>query len=136
MSLEPRRQARIVVTGPVGVPGGLTPVGLDIPSFLLKLASSRTLRARLERRIPEIGTDLGWQAVASTTLPVLGIDGTVVSWAGTLNLPVDLGPSRPGESDDWRVTLEEWERLPADPELDTGAPRSEARVVYADHLPL
>jgi hypothetical protein len=130
------RQARVVVTGPVGVPGGLTPVGLDIPSFLLKLASSRTLRARLERRIPEIGTDLGWQAVASTTLPVLGIDGTVVSWAGTLNLPVDLGPSRPGESDDWRVTLEEWERLPADPELDTGALRSEARVVYADHLPL
>jgi hypothetical protein len=128
------RHARVVVTGPVGVPGGLTPVGLDTPSFLLQLASSRTMRARLERRVPEIGTDLGWQAVASTTLPVLGIDGTEVSWSGMLDLPVDLGPARPGGSGDWRVTLEEWERLPADPDLETGARRSEVRVIYADHL--
>ncbi len=130
------RHARVVVTGPVGVPGGLTPLGLDTPGFLLMLASSRTMRARLERRVPEIGTDLGWQAVASTTLPVLGIDGTVVSWAGELDLPVQLGPTRPGRSGNWRVTLEEWERLPADPDLETGAPRSEVRVIYADHLPL
>ena len=130
------RHARVVVTGPVGVPGGLTPIGLDAPSFLVKLASSRTMRARLERRMPPIRTDLGWEAVASTTLPVLGIDGTEVSWSGELDLPVELGPARPGDSGDWRVTLEEWERLPADKDVETGLRRSEVRVVYADHLPL
>ncbi len=130
------RHARIVVTGPIGVPGGLTPVGIDAPSFLQQLASSRTMRARLERRIPEIPTDLGWESVSSTTLPVLGIDGTEVSWAGMLDLPVDLGPSRPGRSGDWRVTLEEEERLPADSDLSPPVFRSEARVIYADHLPL
>ena len=107
-----------------------------LPSFLVKLASSRTMRARLERRIPAIRTDLGWEAVASTTLPVLGIDGTEVSWSGELDLPVELGPARPGDSGDWRVTLEEWERLPADKDVETGLRRSEVRVVYADHLPL
>jgi hypothetical protein len=72
----------------------------------------------------------------STTLPVLGINGTEVSWAGMLDLPDALGPARPGDSGDWRVTLEEWERLPADKDVETGLRRSEVRVVYADHLPL
>lgn len=130
------RHARLVVTGPVGVPGGVTPGGVDGPGFLAGLASSRTVRARLERRVPAIGTDLGWQPVTSTDLAVLGADGTEVSWSGTLELPTVLPPVRPGDDADWRVTLEEWERLPADPDPVTGARRSEARVVYADHLPL
>jgi len=34
------------------------------------------------------------------------------------------------------VTVEEWERLPSDPDPATGAAQSDARIVYADHLPL
>jgi hypothetical protein len=93
------------------------------------------MRARLEQRDPTVTTDLGWTTVATTDLPILGVDGTIVSWLGQLELPVDLEPRRPGENADWRVVLEEWERFQADP-LPDGGPRFETRIVYADHLPL
>jgi hypothetical protein len=127
------RHARVVVTGPIGVP--LTSVNPPRrPDFVQMLAESRTMRVRLEQRVPSIPTDLGWRTLATTDLPILGIDGTTVSWSGTLDLPAALDPQRPGSNGDLRVTIEEWERLPADP-VD-GAASSEARVVYADHLPL
>jgi hypothetical protein len=66
-------------------------------------------------------------------LPILGVEGTVVSWAGEIALPIAIPPRTPGTSDEWRVTLEEWEYLPA----DTGAGGTggwEPRIVYADHL--
>ena len=66
---------------------------------------------------------------------MLGNDGPTVTWAGSLEIPEAVPPRLPGESPDWRVTLEEWEFLPADPAPD-GAIRREARIVYADHLPL
>ena len=59
-------------------------------------------------------------------------DGVV---GGFAELPEAAPPRLPGENPDWRVTLEEWEFLPADPAPDGGA-RREARIVYADHLPL
>jgi hypothetical protein len=93
------------------------------------------MRARLERRDPSVPTDLGWQTVAQVDLPILGVDGTVVSWLGQLELPTSLVPRRPGENAEWRVVVEEWERFRADP-LPSGAPRLETRIVYADHLPL
>jgi hypothetical protein len=46
-----------------------------------------------------------------------------------------MEPRRPGESADWRVTVEEWERLEGDP-APNGERRFESRIVYADHLPL
>jgi hypothetical protein len=125
--------ARVVVTGPIGVP--LT--SLDPPrrrDFVQMLLDSRTMRVRLEQRVPSIPTDLGWRTLTTMDLPVLGIDGTTVSWSGTIDLPAVLEPQRPGTNDTLRVTIEEWERLPADPV--NGAPSSEARMVYADHLPL
>ena len=128
------RHARVVITGPVGVPRGITlPSGAA--SFWQLLLASRTMRIRLERRLPAVKTDLGWQTVASQDLPILGIDGTTVSWAGALELPTAIDPARPGDNSNWRVTVEEWERLPADP-LPSGLPSTEARIVYADHLPL
>jgi hypothetical protein len=126
---------RVVVTGPIGVPGGLGS-GSTVPDFFRQLLASRTMRARLERRVPGVGTDLGWRTVASLDLPILGIDGTVVSWSGTLDLPSAVPARRPGSNTTWRVVLEEWERLPADPDPATGAPGVEARVVYADQLRL
>jgi len=130
-----RRHVRVVVTGPVGVPGGLGSF-IATPSFAQLLSASRVMRVRLERKIPEIDTDLGWRTVASQDLPILGFDGTVVSWAGEIELPVSLPPRRPGTSATWRVAVEEWERLPADPDPATGAGGVAVRMVYADHLAL
>jgi hypothetical protein len=76
-----------------------------------------------------------WVTRAVETLPVRGRQGPVVSWNGTLTLPEALPPGRPGASEVWRVTVEEWELLPADgPTLHE--PSREGRLVYADHLPL
>ncbi len=123
------RTARVIVTGPVGVPAGLTDG--HTRGFAPMLVASRTLRARLETRVPSVPSDLGWRTVASLDLPVLGFEGTIVSWSGSLELPEDLPPRRPGSSETWRIVIEEWERLPAD------APAgSSTRLVYADHLPL
>ncbi len=123
------RTARVIVTGPVGVPGGLTDG--HTRGFAPLLAASRTVRARLETRVPGVASDLGWRTVAALDLPVLGFEGTIVSWSGSLDLPEDLPPRRPGSSETWRIVVEEWERLPAD------APAgSSTRLVYADHLPL
>jgi hypothetical protein len=126
--------ARVVVTGPVGVPRSGLPIeeGLD---FTARVFLTRLMRARLEHRVPAVGTDLGWTTVAAINLPILGVADTVVSWSGTLDLPVSLPPRLPGQDPDWRVVLEEWELLPAD--APHGAqPRREARILYADHLPL
>jgi hypothetical protein len=127
--------ARIVVTGPVGAPANVLPGGLVELPFLAHVHASRTMRARLERRVPSVATDLGWKTMAQADLPILGVDGTVVSWAGQLELPEVLPPRRPGASADWRVVVEEWERLPADPS-PSGRPQLETRICYADHLPL
>ena len=92
------RHVRVVVTGPVGVPKTFLPSLIFSPPFVAHVQASRTVRARLERRVPAVGTDLGWQAVAQVDLPILGIDGTVVSWAGQIELPQALPPRRPGEN--------------------------------------
>jgi len=62
-----------------------------------------------------------------------GVDGTVVPWMGQLALPEALLPRRPGESADWHVVVEKWERMGADPS-PVGLPRVQSRVVYADHF--
>ncbi len=135
-------QARVVITGPVGVPGyfGLP----ERATFAEQVGATRRMYARLERRVPSVPTDLGWQTVLSTALPVRGVDGTTVSWEGALDLPTSLDPRRPGADHNWRVVVEEWELLPADPAAGTAPPdiagtaprRHGARVVYADALPL
>jgi hypothetical protein len=104
-------------------------------SFLQSVAATRKMRARLERFVPAVGTDLAWVTVAQVELPILGSEGTVVSWAGELALPQPIAPRTPGENAEWRVTLEEWEYLPADFGAG-GAGGWEPRVIYADHLPL
>jgi hypothetical protein len=131
VSRPDEQHVRVVVTGPVGVPGGLGGA-----NFFEMLAASRTVRARLERKVPGVDTDLGWELVTSLDLPVLGLDGTTVSWAGSLQLPAALAPARPGADGTLRVTVEEWERLPADPATPRGPATVQARIVYADHITL
>jgi hypothetical protein len=106
------------------------------PKYLQLLLASRVVRVRLERRINEIESDLGWKTVATQELPILGFEGTIVSWSAEIELPVSLPPRRPGSSQTWRVVVEEWERLPADRVEGERGGGLEARMVYADHLPL
>lgn len=46
-----------------------------------------------------------------------------------------FAPRTPGTNEEWRVTVEEWELLPADFELG-GTGGWQPRIVYADHLPI
>ncbi len=91
--------------------------------------------ARLEQHDGVVATDLGWSTVLVRVLPVRGREGQTVSWGDVIDLPQAIAPVRPGESSDWRVTIEEWEVLPADAETrdETGL---ESRLIYADHLAL
>ena len=134
-------RVRIVVTGPVGVPAS----GFE-RQFPDQVSATRTMYARLEKRVPSVGTDLGWTTVSNTVLPIGGVQATMVSWEGEITLPSSIAPQRPGTNTDWRVVVEEWEQLPADPIPDSSyvppifgiaaVPRVGTRIVYADHLPL
>jgi hypothetical protein len=129
--------ARIVVTGPVGLPR--LSEGLGRLEFRARVELTRVMRARLERRVPAVNTDLGWQTVATTRLPIQGVDGAVVSWEGEIELPKALAPQRPGTNKNWRVVIEEAEILEADPSGIRGelaiAGRG-VRIVYADIVAL
>ena len=107
------------------------------------IRDNRRLLARLERRDPAIPTDLGWHTEVVTELAVVGFDPAdgEFAWMGILNLPEQINPARPGAVAGWRVTVEEWEALEADPlpfKVDSaGAPLTkEWRIVYADRLSL
>ena len=135
------RHVRVIVTGQVGtreVPG-------RAPGSLAELIDrNRTVAARLQRRDPEIDTDLGWQTVTTTRLVVRGTgdEPGEVAWVGELDAGTTIPLVRPGttEESDWRVTIEEWETLPGDT-ADLGPvlsrfPVWEKRLVYADELAL
>ena len=139
--------ARLVVSGPVGF---RTPADVlarraaaDPAALAEFIRDNRRMIARLERRDAAIPTDLGWHTEVVTELAVVGFDPTdgEFAWMGILNLPEPIDPARPGAVADWRVTVEEWEALEADPvpfQVDSqGAPLTkEWRIVYADHLGL
>jgi hypothetical protein len=134
LSRTDETHVRIAVTGPVGHPREGTLTAVPLPAdFLSHVARSRRMRARLERFDAAVGTDLGWTAVGQWDLPILGVAGTVFSWAGELPLPQAIAPRTPGTNAEWRVTVEEWELLPADFEFG-GTGGWQPRIVYADHL--
>ena len=145
------RHVRVVVSGPVGVripPRRPQTKLLKFPTGVADLADwmkmNRTVVARLQRRDPNLPTDLGWKTVAAAELSVRGHGRTAyeAAWVGELEAPEDLPLRRPGENPDWRVTVEEWERLPGDP-ADLGAigampppPIWERRLIYAEEIAL
>jgi len=79
-------------------------------------ANHRVL-ARLERLDPAIPTDLGWRTEVIIELQVVGFDPAdgKFAWMSSLRLPVSIDPARTGDVGDWRVTVEEWEAVEADP---------------------
>lgn len=142
------RHVRVVVSGPIGVreaPPGHAPAITDLTPTIDRyadwVAMHRTMVARLQRRDPAIPTDLGWETVAVEELTVRGFGRNVfeTAWVGELEAPQNLPLRTPGQNPDWRVTIEEWERLPGDPE-DLANPDSatvwEQRLIYADEVAL
>jgi hypothetical protein len=141
------RHVRVVLSGPIGVrepPAGFgramstRPAALDYAAWV---GVHRKVVARLQRRDPAIPTDLGWKTVAVKELTVRGFGRNIfeAAWVGELGAPVDLPLRTPGTNKNWRVTIEEWERLPGDPAdlADSASPRVwEQRLIYADELAL
>ena len=126
------RHVRVVVSGPIGVreppPGRGTTTGPSRPTsttYAAWVRMHRTVVARLQRLDPAIPTDLGWETVATAELTVRGFGRNVfeAAWVGELEAPEDLPLRTPGENADWRVTVEEWERLRA-----TRGPRRSRRA--------
>jgi len=130
-------QVKVAVSGAIGNPRAWKPPPVS-SAGVEDLAASRTMHVRLERRVPEIGTDLGWQVLSTDVLPVLSTVESIVTWEGTVTLARPHGePARPGRggTGDLRIVVEEVERLEADPSGD-GALRTSSRVVYADEVVL
>jgi hypothetical protein len=136
------RHVRVVVSGPIGIRDlpdreRSRPAGADW--FAQAVAANRQVVARLQRRDPAIPTDLGWETVAATELVIRGrgANGYEAAWVGELDAGTTIPLVRPGGNPDWRVTVEEWERLPGDPPSE-GPPATfvrpiwEQRLVYAD----
>lgn len=140
------RTARVVVSGPVGVNQlgwkrrmrTNAAVGMSWEEAKEAVDAGRRLLARLERREGASDSDLAWREVASVPLELSGYDmqrGNA-SWVGALALPEPLAIVQPGRSNEWRVTVEEIEMMPADPAPGGPDPGTEERVVYADTIPL
>ncbi|HEX9855762.1 MAG TPA: hypothetical protein VGC47_10630 [Acidimicrobiia bacterium] len=143
------RHVRVVVSGPVGIRTFVQ--GGPLEAYAESITANRLVFARLQRRDREIPTDLGWETVDVAQLEVRGTgrdagsglpDIAQAAWVGTLESPRNIGLRRPGHIANWRVTVEEWERLPGDP-ADLGAiglaappPVWEQRLVYADEFGL
>jgi hypothetical protein len=152
------RHVRVVVSGPVGVRNPPADPQVEVGTFPLSpvelakwVRMNRLMVARLQRRDPDIPTDLGWETVDVVELDVRGTgrnaatgvaDPVQAAWVGSLTAPRNLSLRRPGFLPNWRVTIEEWERLPGDPAdlgfVGTAAPPPvwEHRLIYADEIGL
>jgi hypothetical protein len=145
------RHVRVVMSGPVGLrtpPPTSRSRLFKFQTNIEKLAEwidmNRVVVASLQRRDPEISTDLGWATIHSVELTVRGHGRTLfeAAWVGELEAPEDLPLQRPGEIHEWRVLVEEWEKLPGDPynlgTIGMAAPPPvwEQRLIYAEEIML
>jgi hypothetical protein len=127
------RQVHVTVAGPVGIHD--TPMR-DRRTGTWTLAD-RVVRAHLQRLDPSIGTDLGWRTLRTVDLALVDIAPTgEAAWTGALELPEAVAPRTPGESREWRVQIEELERIPTDPGKIEGPAAHALRLVYLDEVPL
>ena len=102
---------------------------------------NRRLIALLQKRDPEIASDLGWETVSTTTLALRGqvVGALQAAWVGEIESDVPIALTRPeGSPGQWRVLVEESERLETDSapwEAHVDGPW-EGRLVFADSFEL
>jgi hypothetical protein len=138
------RHVRVLVSGPIGwrmmLARASETLGLGDPR-----EHDRRLVARLQRRDPKIGSDLGWETVAVEKLRLRGLsaDGFNATWVAELDAGEVVPLAKPGTfKSDRRVSIEEWELIEADDLVVTIAghdrplPHTEPRLVYADNIGL
>jgi hypothetical protein len=139
------RHVRVVVSGPVGRRQGVGHAPDTIEALAKAVDHNRTLIARLQRRDPQIASDLGWRTVKTHKLELRGHDTNALTaaWVGELDAGEPIALTRPAlVPSEWRVAVEEWERLESDPmHVDTPfthheIPQWESRLVYADEVEL
>ncbi|MDQ3987426.1 MAG: hypothetical protein M3280_13130 [Actinomycetota bacterium] len=141
------RHVRVVVSGPVATRDRPTRIvespasRSGIQEWAAFVGVHRKVIARLQRVDPSIPTDLGWETISAVELSLRGHGRTTheAAWVGELAAPEDLPLRTPGKNEDWRVTIEEWERLPGDPLalVDPASPPVwEQRLIYADEITL
>ena len=140
------RHVRVVVSGPIGIRAlaDRSHAGRS-DAFAEAVGANRQVVAKLQRRDPTINTDLGWQTVAAAELVIRGRGRNQyeAAWVGELDAGTVIPLSRPGANPNWRVAVEEWERLPGDPPSSVEAPPTafvqpiwERRLIYADEVGL
>ncbi|MFT4134971.1 hypothetical protein [Microbacterium sp.] len=134
-------EARVVVSGPIVL--RRNPVrGDQVQADLDAIRQNRLVVARLQRADPDLPGDLGWITVDTRRMEVAAFerDRNLIAWGTTLGSDELVPLQRPGpEASAWRVTVEEWERFPGDPEpggagLAAPPPVWEQRLVFADEI--
>ena len=135
---------RVLVRGQVGMRAQTTSGDVPLAQFAEAVRKDRRLVARLQKRDPAIQSDLGWETRSVTELTMRGRshDAHEVAWVGELDAGETITVVRPGgEPGEWRVAIEEWEWLEADPP-PSGIydmllrPAYETRLIYADEIHL
>lgn len=139
------RHVRVVVSGPVGRREDIAPGPDAIVGLAKTVDDNRTLVARLQRRDPQIASDLGWRTSSTQKLTLRGRGalGNDAAWVGELDAGETIAMTRPGHGpSEWRIAVEEWELLESDPTrvailfADLEIPNWEHRLVYADEVDL
>lgn len=116
---------------------GLLPAGTQLSERTGVLR--RGTRAWVERR-GGLSSDLDWSVAGEPVeLAQIGEDEVARVWSGTLTLPEQLDPVRPGTDPDGgrsshRIVVAEWESLPFDDPITDGRPLE--RFVYVDRFGL
>ena len=111
---------------------------LDPDLFAPGTAPNTTVRVSLERRVPGVPGDFGWERVGAETELSPAVSGFHVTWTGAIQLPADAHDSGGG----YRVLITEVETflrdmMAGDPMISM-SPRDyvRERVVYADTFEL
>jgi hypothetical protein len=150
------RHVRVLLSGSVGTRAPVVDVvGRETPTMADLVRENRLVVARLQRKNPQLQSDLGWTTVATQELAIHAADESAHSavWVGELNAgreillrrPLDTVEPAPGTPPStWRVVVEEWERFPGDqlspreagPVIAHPRPVWEQRLVFADEVML
>ncbi|AMD53799.1 hypothetical protein ATO49_02745 [Mycolicibacterium fortuitum subsp. fortuitum DSM 46621 = ATCC 6841 = JCM 6387] len=141
LSRPDKDHVRVSITGvssATNAPGLTLPASRpDKPEQLAPLLiKSHRVVATLQTRGKTSGSDLEWKSGTEVPCALAGVDATTykATWTAELALEPAEQLLTPGDSDDLRVQIEEYEILSADETPGTPGLTPTERLVYADHF--